>query len=408
MKRLLLILFCLLLLLPGCSNSVSDPGIQLPEPAPAITEPAPDPEPVPEPAPEPEPIPEPVPEPEPEPEPVPFTPGPPLSVGGIDAGDSMTLDAQFYIPLTALEEHLALSVEQTEGGLALRLRDRLLWVEDALRWEQDGTLYTHPTPPVCQEGRWYLPTDVLTPGLGLTVLIDTQYPHIYLSDNGQYDPVPAGITVPVLMYHGVAETPRGNDELFVDPAELEAQLQYLADNGFTTVTFEDFPRLDQIEKPVMLTFDDGYDDNYTYLYPLLQKYNMKATVFVISGYVNFTYYLTLEQINEMSDSGLVSIQSHTDTHPNLDELDEDAQRHELEISWLTLARITGEVPFVLCYPTGRQNSTTQQLAPEHYRYGLLMNGSTYTTGTDPYLIPRYYISRYTDLATFAAYIRDAG
>ena len=60
-------------------------------------------------------------------------------------------------------------------------------------------------------------------------------------------------------------------------ADLEAQLQYLQENGYETIFFEDLSHLEQYEKPVILTFDDGYDDNYTVLYPLLEKYQTKAT-----------------------------------------------------------------------------------------------------------------------------------
>ena len=75
----------------------------------------------------------------------------------------------------------------------------------------------------------------------------------------------------------------GEEHLFVRPAELEQQLQYLSENGYETIFFEDLAHLERYEKPVILTFDDGYDDNYTLLLPLLQKYHMKATIFMIAG-----------------------------------------------------------------------------------------------------------------------------
>ncbi len=393
----LLLALVLLPTLSGCAVPAAEPETP-PSPAPAVPEP--------EPAPEPEPVPEP----EPLPEPCPFTDGPALSVEGADAGYIQLRDGAYYLSLAALTDHAALDAAPVDdGGLVLTLRSRTVWLTGGtLHWESDGTLVTHTTPAVEWDGQWYLPQDVLTPGLGLTVLTDLQYPHVYVSDNGQYEPIPAGICVPTLMYHGIAEYPRGNDELFVTPAALEAQLQYLAENGYTTVTCEDFPSLENIEKPVMLTFDDGYDDNYTYLFPLLQQYGMKATIFVISGYVNFTYYLTEAQIKEMADSGLVSIQSHTNSHPMLDTLDAETLHHELEISWLTLTRITGRVPFALCYPSGRQNEAVRQEAARRYCWGLLMGEGDYITGTEPFLLRRHYVSRDTDLHSFAAQIAHAG
>lgn len=411
MKRMVAAL--LLLLLCACTAQVADVA-PAPESPPAesseITPAAPEPDPLPDEVPEPEPLPDEASEPAPEPVPYPFTEGPALSVDGAEAGAIALLEQAYYLPLEALTAHLPIHTEPTDdGGLALRLHGRCVWLSDTVSWEDStGVLVTHSAPPVRWDGQWFVPQSVLQPGLGLTVLTDLQYPHVYVSDNRQYDPVPKGVCVPTLMYHAVSPTPRGNDELFVDPDELETQLQYLADHGYTTVTFEDLPRLDEIEKPVMLTFDDGYDDNYDYLFPLLQQYGMKATIFVITGYVNYPYYLTEAEIKEMSDSGLVSIQSHTNAHPDLDTLDEAGTRHELEISWLTLARITGKVPFVLCYPTGRQSALTRQVAAERYTYGLLMNGGDYVTGSDPFLIPRHYVSRFTDLNTFAALIQHAG
>ena len=89
-------------------------------------------------------------------------------------------------------------------------------------------------------------------------------------------PSEIGRQVPVLMYHAVGDDCWGEEHLFDRPAELEQQLQYLSENGYETIFFEDLAHLERYEKPVILTFDDGYDDNYTLLLPLLQKYHMKG------------------------------------------------------------------------------------------------------------------------------------
>ena len=96
-------------------------------------------------------------------------------------------------------------------------------------------------------------------------------------------PSETGISVPIFMYHAVGNDCWGEESLFVKPEELEKQLQYLSENGYETIFFEDLAHIEQYEKPVMLTFDDGYDDNNTNLLPLLQKYGMKATIFLIAG-----------------------------------------------------------------------------------------------------------------------------
>ena len=130
-------------------------------------------------------------------------------------------------------------------------------------------------------------------------------------------PSSAGVRVPVLMYHAVGDDCWGEESLFVKPEELEKQLQYLSENGYETIFFEDLSHIEQYEKPVLLTFDDGYDDNAETLLPLLQKYGMKATIFLIAGDVGKPHKLTRAQLAELVQSGLVSIQSHGWSHRNM-------------------------------------------------------------------------------------------
>ena len=186
---------------------------------------------------------------------------------------------------------------------------------------------------------------------------------------------------------------------------MEAQLKALLKAGYTPITFEDLDRVDQIRKPVMLTFDDGYRNNYTNLFPLLKKYNVRATIFVIGNTVDASNYLSAAQMREMQASGLVSFQSHTMSHSFLDTLSASQLDSEMSRSRLTIARITGKEPFVLCYPSGRANALAKQYAAQYYQFGLHMTGSCFVTGvTQPFGIYRYYISRYTSLSTFLAYL----
>ncbi len=215
-----------------------------------------------------------------------------------------------------------------------------------------------------------------------------------------------GAKVPVLMYHAVSDDLWGIAGLFVSPANMEKQLQYLADNGYTPIWFEDLAHIETIEKPVILTFDDGYDDNYTNLFPLLKKYNMKATVFMITGSIGATRYLTAEQIKEMNESGLVSFQSHTVSHPDLGKCTAEELDTEMLESKATLARLTGKEPFVLCYPMGKWSELSLEKTAEHYEYGIFMTGKTFVTGeTDRVRVYRKYIARSTTLNEFAGMLK---
>ena len=207
------------------------------------------------------------------------------------------------------------------------------------------------------------------------------------------------------MYHSVSDNMWGISELFVSPSSMEEQLAYLNENGYTTLFFEDLWNIENIEKPVILTFDDGYTDNYEKLFPLLRKYNCKATIFCISGWMGDAdgLYINYERAREMADSGLVSIQSHGFSHQKLGAVPEDVINNELSLSKLMLTRITGREPYVIGYPHGSYSARSVQLAAECYEFGVLMDGGLWNTSDDTHMIRRYYVSRYTDLNTFASY-----
>lgn len=250
--------------------------------------------------------------------------------------------------------------------------------------------------------QWYQPKEDLMPLLeGYHPFEDAEQNRTYYTAYPMADGVQEGIDVPILMYHAVSDDCWGIPALFVSPKKLEEQLQYLQENGYTTVTFEDFDRLGQIEKPVMLTFDDGYSDNYTELFPILQKYQAKATIFLIYDKLDqLPYYLTREQIKEMDASGLVSFQSHTMTHRDLDTLNEQEQQYELAQAKLELTRLLGKEVFVIAYPTGKWDENTLKITKEQYQFGLLSRGQRYETGRDRAKVSRYYVSRYTTLSEF--------
>ena len=257
------------------------------------------------------------------------------------------------------------------------------------------------TPVKTYRNECYVPVEPLCGLLHIGMFYDEEYAHLYCTVAAGDWQIPEGYKVPVFMYHGVTDYTWGSAELFVSPSVLEEQLRYLVENGYDPIWFEDLREVEKYDKPVILTFDDGYQDNYTDLFPLLQKYNVKATIFVITGWLGGEKYLTPEQVTEMSQSGLVSIQSHTWSHKDMDTLPAEAQREQMSQSKLAILRLTGKEPAVLCYPRGLASHVTLELLPEYYSFGVKMNGSVYYTGDDPRVVTRYYVTRGTSVESFA-------
>jgi len=212
--------------------------------------------------------------------------------------------------------------------------------------------------------------------------------------------------MPVFMYHTSSENnPGGLTELYVKPSEFEKQVQYLSENGFTFCTFDDYFNLNNIDKPVFLTFDDGYKENYTEIFPILQKYNAKITIFLTINSINASD-LTIDMIVEMSDSGLVKFESHTNTHPSLASISANDARltDELQNSKLKIEEITGKPVLALAYPNGEFNDTVKEKTKEFYLFGLRKDLGMHNTKYNPYEVQRIRINRSTNIETFKSLV----
>lgn len=331
-----------------------------------------------------------------------------VTVDGTVLKDTLELNGYDYIKTAEFLSSLDMgeySGSEAEGYTLLLDGMEVIFRPDLSAVIRDGTVVILEADLMVWQGLMYLPVEPICNLLNISVVQDPERSTLYCTSCAGQWSIPEGYHVPVLMYHGVSDETWGSAELFVSPSDLEEQLEYLVENGYDPIFFEDLRYVDQYDKPVILTFDDGYADNYTNLYPLLQEYGVKATIFVVTDTLDLNpRCFTWAQAREMSDSGLVSIQSHTVTHPQLDTLSYDEQQDQLYRSWLAITRYAGKEPIAIAYPEGRRNSDTVALTEEYYRLGIDMNGGLYTTGSDETTIPRYYVSRYTTLSEFAAMV----
>ncbi len=117
-------------------------------------------------------------------------------------------------------------------------------------------------------------------------------------------------TTSVICYHGVSSNPLENDEYCIKTSEFEEDLIYFINRGYEFLKPCEMWYAEG-DKNLVITSDDGYENFYTEVFPLLKKYNVKASVFVIGSMIDKTGYLKSWQIKEMHDSGLVEIGNHT-------------------------------------------------------------------------------------------------
>lgn len=317
---------------------------------------------------------------EPEPERASAGAGADVLLFGVTAPTLETADGTRFVSAELFADGGHLILQESENAAVLcRMGERL-------RLAADGT------QALWQDGELWIDGVRAAERFGL-LTGETEDGVLYFARPQNTDLPTPNVNVPILMYHAVGDETWGYSDLFVRPSELENHLQYLADNGYETIFFDDLSHLEDYEKPVILTFDDGYDDNYTELYPLLQKYQAKATIFVIPRDLGKAHKMTAEQIQELAQSGLVSIQSHTWSHGNLGCMDEATLIFEMEHSRDAITALTGEMPSVVCYPEGTRSDLSIAVARRYYQYGLLMNGYTWNTSDDPFYVTRMYIPR---------------
>jgi peptidoglycan/xylan/chitin deacetylase (PgdA/CDA1 family) len=223
--------------------------------------------------------------------------------------------------------------------------------------------------------------------------------------------------VPILMYHSITDRP--NDETrphAVRPGEFEAQLGYLQDRGFTPMTLADLiasmngngrPLPD---RPVVVTFDDGYADFHTEALPRLERLGFPATVFLTSGWMGdagddaagrpLDAMLCWTQAREAAACG-IEIAGHSHSHPQLDQLPEDALRQELRRNKALLEDKVGRPVSTMAYPYGYSSARVRrEVRKAGYWAACAVGNAIAGDHGDVLALPRLTVGRSTTMSKF--------
>jgi len=208
---------------------------------------------------------------------------------------------------------------------------------------------------------------------------------------------PAEKGVIILEYHTVSDTPDDDGKKYnVTLNEFREQLAYLKENGYETISMRDFvlakkDKLTLPEKPIVLTFDDGYQNNYDNMLPILEEFSMKATVYVVTNDIGKKNYLTYEELFDMQKRG-VELGSHTANHIPLTTLPLEKQESEIKLSKLMLEWKGLNTIYTFSYPNGAYDENLIKILEENeYLTAVTGEAGINTFKTNPYLLHRVHI-----------------
>ncbi|CAB1254325.1 polysaccharide deacetylase family protein [Clostridium sp. MT-14] len=203
-------------------------------------------------------------------------------------------------------------------------------------------------------------------------------------------------SIPVLYYHSI-DYEKGN-ELRIPKEKFREEMKFLRDNGYTTLTMNEFYNFLAYNKPipkksVVITLDDGYEDNYENAFPILKEFGFKATIFIITGAIdNGKNILTSSQLREMEHYG-IDIESHTVNHDKLDKLTYNEQLSTLKNSKNFLEKLLGKRVNYIAYPYGEWNGdTVKAVKAAGYKLAFTTASGWANKNEGLYTLSRVYIS----------------
>lgn len=224
----------------------------------------------------------------------------------------------------------------------------------------------------------------------------TPEPQVQISDLPDwYKSIENGTKVPILMYHNLLESSDAGDGLNVSKEAFDDQMYQLKAYGYNTITFnnlyEHYMNGSPLpENPVIISFDDGYESNYTIGYPILKKYSFNACIFIITNAIGNKGYLGESQLKEITSSGVIDIQNHSASHSyDLPVMSENKIKSELSESKKRLDSITGSKVNIFCYPIGKYSQRLiDELIEQEYIFSVTTKYGIASKKTNPFLLPR--------------------
>lgn len=217
--------------------------------------------------------------------------------------------------------------------------------------------------------------------------------------------------IPILMYHAIDDYHgKGMKDLYVSPTVFEKQMLYLKENGYTLLSFEQWDKRFEVNKPIFVTFDDGMKNNKNAFIVLTRlkdsSFTPKATAYVITDTVGSSW-LSHDEIKEMVNSGIFSIQSHTLSHADLPTLPDPEA--ELKDAKDRIESITGKPVIALSYPFGHVNDKVVEVAKKYYKFASTTKPGYFEergTPNELLLQQRVRIHHSTTMEQFAALLKE--
>ncbi|WP_320781367.1 polysaccharide deacetylase family protein [Streptomyces sp. CRN 30] len=225
----------------------------------------------------------------------------------------------------------------------------------------------------------------------------------------------SGPAVPVLMYHAVAAAPNeATLALSVAPEAFAEQMALLGDRGFTPVTTAELAEGWRSGgplpgRPVLITFDDGYEGVHRHCLPVLAEHGFRASLFVSTAWIAGDFdngaapdtMLDWEQVRRLADTG-VEIGGHSHTHPQLDQLADEALRSELLRCREVVSGELGTAPVSFAYPYGYSSRRVRRAVRETgFAQALAVGNGLARRSQGPYALQRVTVRRSTSVEEFA-------